>query len=172
MANVKNILIYGYGNPARQDDGLGQALIEIAEQWLKTTRMEQVTLDSNYQLQVEDVANIHDKELVVFVDASMEQIGDYHMEPVVPDPQASFTMHSVSPGYILALCQKVYGEHPQAYLLHIRGYEWDLTESLTPAARLNLEKAWEALKEIICNPDLLSETECRNTPSTATANRP
>lgn len=162
MTNSKNILIYGYGNPGRQDDGLGPALVAFVDEWLKEERMEHVTVDSNYQLQVEDVTLIHDKGFVIFVDASMdESVRDIKLERIKADPQSTFSMHAVSPQYILALCTKMYGQHPPAWLLHIRGYEWEFNHDLTRPARQNMGKGCETLREIIRNPDILLTKDLR-----------
>lgn len=159
MAESPKILIYGYGNPGRRDDGLGKALIDIAERWSEENSLNHLTLDANYQLQVEDVTLMQDKDLVIFVDASMENHnGGYHFEKIKPEPQANFTMHSVSPGFIIALYRQMYGEHPPSFLLHINGYEWDIGETISPAAKKNLERAWKALKDIIADPGRLTET--------------
>ncbi len=156
MKHDYNILIYGYGNPGRQDDGLGDALIGRLENWPDLNGYEQVTVDVNYQLQVEDAILLQDKDLVIFVDASMaEEVEDIAIEPVEVDHRASFTMHAISPGYLLAMCRKMYGNHPPAYILHIRGYEWGINEPITDAARENLDKAWNLLKEIIREPEKL-----------------
>ena len=44
------ILVYGYGNPGRQDDGLGIFLAEEVEK----RNLLSVTVDTNYQLNAED----------------------------------------------------------------------------------------------------------------------
>ncbi len=158
MTNKQQILIYGYGNPGRQDDGLGSLLIEKAEKWVDKSNLSNITLDVNFQLQVEDVTIMQDKDLILFVDASMDEtVSEFKMVPVQADPRATFTMHAVSPEYLLALCRKVYGKNPPAYLLHIRGYEWNLDESLTPSARQNLENAWSWLRDILSDPEKLEE---------------
>lgn len=156
MRDIGNIFIYGYGNPGRQDDGLGNALVEKVEDWLTKKQFNHISLDSNYQLNVEDAAEIYDKDLVIFADASIEEhIKNFEITRVSPSAEVNFTMHTVSPGYVLNLCQTIYGYHPPAYLLHIRGYEWEMKESLSEQAQQNLNKAFDNLKEIISNPELL-----------------
>lgn len=158
MTDRRRMLIYGYGNPGRQDDGLGKALIDLAESRLPKEYLENITLDVGYQLQVEDVILLKEHDLVIFVDASMdEKIGDFGIDAVSADGKTTFTMHSVSPGFIIALYESMYGKSPPAYLLQIRGYEWEMEESLSPGAQKNLAKAWAALREIIRNPDLLTD---------------
>ena len=156
MADNRRMLIYGYGNPGRQDDGLGKALIELAEEWVQKEDLENISFDVGYQLLVEDVTLIENKDLIIFVDASMdERIVDFDLAAVEADDKETFTMHQVSPGFILALYETLYGPAPPSYLLQIRGYEWEMEESLSPGAEENLQKAWKALRQILRDPDRL-----------------
>ncbi len=167
MTDRRRMLIYGYGNPGRQDDGLGKALIDLVESQIPKEYLEYITLETGYQLQVEDVTIIIEHDLILFVDASMDdKIKDFDIDIVTADEKATFTMHSVSPGFILALYETLYGNPPPAYLLQIRGYEWEMEEILSPGAQKNLGKAWSALREIIKNPDLLTDDNFRNTITT------
>jgi len=63
-------LVYGYGNPGRQDDALGILLAERVERWLTMHPVEGVVTDSNYQLNIEDAATIAAFDRVIFADAS------------------------------------------------------------------------------------------------------
>lgn len=149
--NKNNILLYGYGNPGRQDDGLGPAFIDTIETRLQELNIKGVELDSNYQLNIEDAANIADKDLVIFIDASVEDISDFYMTKVKPSAEASFTMHAASPAFILDLCQRIYQKTPETWLLHIKGYEWEMKEALTEKAVQNLEKAIVYILDILKN---------------------
>jgi hydrogenase maturation protease len=154
LTDRKNILIYAYGNPGRQDDGLANALIEALEPWISDNGMDHVELESNYQLNIEDAHNIKDRNVVVFVDASVEDIKDYHFGKVEPsEGHSEFTTHAASPAYVLALCNKLYDSHPETYLLQIRGYEWEFREGLSAGASQNLEAALDFLKRKIFNGD-------------------
>jgi hydrogenase maturation protease len=154
LLSKKRILIYAFGNPGRQDDGLGNRFVEELEPWLKENGHDQVTTESNYQLNIEDADNIKDMDIVVFVDASTEDIGDYHLGLVEPsEGRSEFTMHAASPAYILALCIKLYQKHPETYLLQIRGYEWEFLEKLSPRAEQNLSQALGFIKERIARED-------------------
>lgn len=158
MADNKNILIYAYGNPGRQDDGLGNKMIELLEKWREENRKDQVYLDSNYQLNVEDATEMHNKDLVLFVDASMEDsIQDFAITKVKPSDKMEFSMHATSPGYLLYLCEYMYKSCPPTYLLHIKGYSWEFNEPATAAAMDNLYKAYEHLVNLIEN-EHISET--------------
>jgi hydrogenase maturation protease len=153
----KRILIYAFGNPGRQDDGLGNRLVEELEPWLHEQGFAHVTTESNYQLNIEDADNIKDRDIVVFVDASIEDINDFHLGIVEPsEGRSEFTMHAASPAYILALCIKLYQKHPETYLLQIRGYEWEFLEKLSSRAEQNLALAMGFIRERISKEDFRS----------------
>lgn len=148
---MAKILVYGYGNPGRQDDGLGAALVQQLENWLVMLPEIDVDTDCNYQLNIEDAAAIADRDLVIFVDASTDEtIPAYRMAAVNPsDARVEFTMHAVSPAFVLDLCRKIHGSCPKTWLLQIRGYTWDFEERLSAEAQHNLALALEHLKEFL-----------------------
>lgn len=152
MTNSLKILVYGYGNPGRKDDGLGSFLADRIEKWIHTNRMTDIHVDSNYQLNIEDACNIKDYDIVIFADASIEDIEHFRIESVTPSGKVSFHTHSVSPGFVLDLCHRLFNKDPLAFLLHIRGYEFSMEESLSHQAMINLEMAFELLTEILMNP--------------------
>ena len=143
------ILIYGYGNPGRQDDGLGVMLAEELEKWSLENGLTHIHVDSNYQLNLEDAAEIANYNVVIFADASKEDIPHFSFEPLTPSEKVEFTMHAVSPAFILHLCRQVFNCEPEAYLLHIRGHEWEFMDSITDFARDNLNGACEYVKKFI-----------------------
>lgn len=144
-------LIYGYGNPGRQDDGIGARFTEKINKWIEENDITDVYTDTNYQLNIEDAAIIADYAKVIFVDASVvEDVDAYKLEEVVPnDATIEFTMHAVSTSFVLDLCQKIYGKTPLTYVLHIKAYEFDFKEELTDKAHENLNKAFHYLTEIL-----------------------
>ena len=146
MDAKKRVLIYGYGNPGRQDDALGNEMIIKIQAWIDEHGLGCMSTDSNYQLNIEDADNISDWDIVVFVDASREDIHEYKfcdLEPI--EDKVEFTMHAVSPSYVLHLSQKLFNKQPEAYILGIKGYEWELEEGLSANAKLNLEQAFQFL---------------------------
>ncbi|MFP4065180.1 MAG: hydrogenase maturation protease [Bacteroidales bacterium] len=148
---MQKILIYGYGNPGRQDDGLGARFIELFDQWLRERKLSHISTDCNYQLNIEDAAVIADYDVVIFVDASVvEELEDYKLETVVPDDATiEFTMHAVSVSYVVDLCRKIYNKSPEAYVLHIKGYAYDFKEELTPEAEENMYAAFDHMKDFV-----------------------
>jgi hydrogenase maturation protease len=140
---VKKILVYGYGNPGRQDDGLGCLFAQRVEDWAKDRDLENIRVESNYQLNIEDAAEIAGEDLVIFADASLEPEGPFLFEELLPNGEVEFTMHAVHPAFVLHLCESIYDKRPEAYLLHLRGVEWEFREGLSEEAEKNLEAAFE-----------------------------
>ncbi len=149
------ILIYGYGNPGRQDDGLGIALTQRLEAWVSERQIIGVEFDNNYQLNIEDAAAIAQKDLVIFADASEENIEDFCLSKVDGSTNVSFTTHAASPGYIVQLCKELFQKEPLVLLMHIKGYEWAFKEGLSARARENLDKALEYMQTLLGGPENL-----------------
>ncbi len=147
MEQKKRVLIYGYGNPGRQDDGIGNEMVDMIQNWIKAHHLTCMQTDSNYQLNIEDAEKISDWDIVVFVDATQEpRINEYKFNAVEPsEAQVEFTMHAVSPAYVVHLANKLFNKTPETYVLAIKGYEYELKEGLTANARLNLEQAFQFL---------------------------
>lgn len=107
--------------------------------------------DSNYQLNIEDAEAIASKDVVVFVDASTEDIEDFILTEVTGESDVSFTTHAASPGYIVKLCSDLFGKCPPVFLLHIKGYQWEFREGISEKAEINLQKAFEFMKDYLIN---------------------
>lgn len=149
MNHKLKILIIGYGNPGRQDDGLGVLLVDELHKWANEAQLDCIYTDSNYQLNLEDAATISDFQLVVFADASKEDIAHYAFVELEPSPHADFIMHAVSPSFILHICEQIFHRRPEVFLLHIKGYEWEFMARPTDKAISNLNMAIDFIKDYI-----------------------
>jgi hydrogenase maturation protease len=135
------LLVYGVGNPGRQDDGVGPMLVErLAEAGAEGD----VTFECGYQLAPEDALLVSRHACVLFVDATAapDAQAPYACSPIKPASEVSFTSHALSPGALLTLCLRLYGKAPLAFALAIPAYEFDVNADLTPLTAANLEAAW------------------------------
>jgi len=131
-------LLIGYGNPGRLDDGLGPALAEAVEK----LKLPGLAVEANYQLVVEDAADFGEYDVVVFADADVGGPEPFWVQRIEPGGEMSFSTHSVQPKQLLALARKLFKAEPAAYVLGIRGYEFnEFGERLSPRARENLDAA-------------------------------
>jgi hydrogenase maturation protease len=143
---MASTLLIGYGNPGRLDDGLGPACAKAVE----ALGLPGVTVEANYQLNVEDAAQLAEHDVVVFVDASVSAREPFEIETIEPAGRISFTTHSVEPGSLLTMARDLYGEVPRAYMVAIRGYEFnEFEERLSERATENLSAAVRFLAETI-----------------------
>jgi hydrogenase maturation protease len=148
MSRLSRILVLGYGNPGRQDDGLGPALANAvaAAEWPNVTAYE------NYQLNIEDAIEVAAHDVVWFVDAARKGPEPYAVSRLSPSPGIEFTSHIVRPEVVLAIAEHYYGRSPPAFLLGIRGYEFAFLDRMTPAAADNMQAALAMLGERIHAP--------------------
>tara|TARA_R110002072_G_scaffold28229_3_gene90831 strand:- start:1448 stop:1903 length:456 start_codon:yes stop_codon:yes gene_type:complete len=131
-------IIIGYGNPGRQDDGLGPAFIDSFQSKTNHT----IKLQSNYQLTVEDALEIGNYEQVIFVDASIDCQAPFLLEEISETNDTGFGSHSLTPQALIQLSNTLYQHFPKSYILAIRGYEFDqFEEKISDTANENLNLA-------------------------------
>lgn len=133
-----SVLVVGFGNPAREDDGLGPAAAEMVEK----AGIPNVSVDIDYQLSVEHASDIAKCETVVFVDASVDADEPFVFKRISGKATESFSSHSVSPEQVLGLAENLFQAGPKGYILGIRGYSFEMfVEQMTDRARDNLRIA-------------------------------
>jgi len=125
--------------------------VKKLEDWSIETGLKGLSFDSNYQLNIEDADAIAEKDIVIFADASTEEIEDFILTEVTGERDVSFTTHAASPGYIVKLCGEIFNKFPKVYLLHIKGYQWEFKEGLSDRAESNLRRAVDFIKEYLVN---------------------
>jgi len=142
----KKILVIGYGNPARADDGLGPAIADS----LEYKNLPGVTVDANYQLAVEDSAQVAEHDVVIFADASVNCAEPFTFEPLQAKEGGSFSSHSVEPYEIVKLAQELFHSKAKCFTLAVRGYEFEKFGSpLSEKAKTNLKEAVDFLEKMI-----------------------
>jgi hydrogenase maturation protease len=141
---MSEILIYGIGNPGRQDDSIGVMFARRMEDWATGNNLN-IDIEYNFQLNIEDAARISNNKMVIFADASKENIENFCLTRIKPKAIDISLSHSVSPESVLFLCDELFHVMPNAYIVHIKGYEWEFGEPVTNKALKNIELA---LKEI------------------------
>lgn len=131
-----DVLLIGFGNPGRLDDGLGPALAGIVEEM----NLPGVTVEADYQLTVEDAAGVARHDVVVFADADVGGAEPFWVKRIHPEATSlSFSSHSVGPQAVLSLAKELFHAEPEGYILGIRGYVFDeFGEKLSPKAKANL----------------------------------
>ncbi len=111
------ILVIGYGNLLRSDDGVGQHVArEIeAQHWRNVTSL------AVHQLTPELATVIRDASHVFFVDARLDHAGGVQSVPLEPSTELSSGAgaHASSPADLLALTKALFGRCPPATLIAV-----------------------------------------------------
>ncbi len=146
-SNHKNTVIFGIGNSARQDDGLGWAFLDE----LQKNKKINAEFHYCYQLNIEDAETVAAAEKVIFADAYAGNDLDEgcKIEKCKTDGEISYTTHALDPQAVLALSENVYGKKPEAYIIKIKGYKWELKEGISRSAKRNLSEAVNCIFEIL-----------------------
>jgi hydrogenase maturation protease len=139
----RTVLVIGYGNPGRRDDGLGPALAAA----VAAIGLDTVSVDSDYQLQVELAADIARHDVVVFADAHVSCDDPFVFYRLRPSADIIVSSHRVSPATLLALARHSFDACPAGYVLGIRGHEFnEFGEWLSAKASANLAAAIEFIQ--------------------------
>ena len=146
------LLIFAYGNPSRGDDALGPLLIEH----LQILNLKNIEILTDFQLQVEHAYDLQGRERVLFIDASVSCESPYTFSRLFAQKDPSYTTHVMSPMAVMHVYQELYGDPPPSYLLQVRGESFELGESLSPQAEVNLQSSLDLLRRL-CSESNLQE---------------
>jgi len=151
VTTTKPILIFAYGNPGRGDDALGPLLLEAMEQHQPPL----AECQTDMQLQVEHVTDLEGRALILFFDADVSCAAPFAFAALRAKKDDSYTSHAMTPHALLHAFRQVYGKDaPPAFLLRIRGYDFELGEPLSPPATANLAAAVELVKSLVSTADI------------------
>ena len=147
------ILVFAIGNESRGDDALAPLLLRSLEGSVDAAG--RVELIEDYQLQVEHVTDLLDRSVVLFVDADVSCAEPLHFSEIAAEKDSSYTSHVMTPFALLHTYRQVYGtDAPPAFLLRIRGYDFELGNPLSDKAVANLEAAIKLIRALCADGDL------------------
>jgi hydrogenase maturation protease len=137
-ADTLPLLVFGWGNPSRGDDALGPLFVDA----VAALALPDVECLTDFQLQIEHALDLKGRQRILFVDASATAEAPFHVGPVAALRDASFTSHAMSPNAVLQTYVDVEkAEPPPAWLLAIRGVDFELGSPLSEEADRHLAKA-------------------------------
>jgi hydrogenase maturation protease len=150
---MEKILIIGYGNPDREDDGVAWHILQGLAKHLGRTaldpesgELEQFDQSPDLlfvlQLTPELAELITNYDHVCFVDA---HTGDYseklRFEPIDAEFQTSPFTHHMTPQTCLMLAKTLYGRAPQGIVVSARGHQFGFSHTLSIETALLAEEA-------------------------------
>jgi len=143
---MAQVLIVGYGNPLRCDDGLGWSAAEGLSRSLPLSGIEIVVC---HQLTPELADSLSSVDIAFFIDAAHHgQPGEVSCEPVTLQP-GIIRSHQLSPSHLLALAQQLYGATPRAFTVSLCGESFEHGATLSSTVEAALPKVIALLEGMI-----------------------
>jgi len=145
---MSRILVIGYGNPLRGDDGFG---VYVAERLHHEGVGEQVTLITRHLLTPELAEDLSEAEFVLFIAVSSSSpYGAQICRRIRPGLSVVQSFASgLSPESLLSCTQAVYDHLPQGLLVEVGSSRFDQGACLSPEIAGLVEPAAEVVQAII-----------------------
>jgi len=138
------LLVIGYGNTLRRDDGVGPRVAAAVE----GLRLPGVLTMACPQLTPEVADPLSRAGAAVFVDASVERRGAVRLRRLDPSGSSQILAHAADPRVLLALARDAFGRAPKAWMLTIPARELGFGERLSRPAALGLRDAVRAVRAL------------------------
>jgi hydrogenase maturation protease len=140
------LVVFGWGNDARGDDGLGPLLLQRVTRaaWPEVSAIE------DFQLQIEHALDLEGADLALFLDAGKDTPAPFTFAEIKPALAATPTTHALAPEAVLDVHARALGRPPPpAFMLCIRGERFELGQGLSTEASERLEAAWAFVRDLM-----------------------
>ncbi len=142
--STHGLLVIGYGNDLRGDDGVGPKVIAALEE-LKLPGVQTLAC---HQLAPEMAEPVSRHARVVFVDAAVDAPREVQLRPLEPAASTQLMAHAADPRILLALARDVFGRCPPAWLLTVPAEKLGFSEELSPLAQRGLARAVDEIRRL------------------------
>jgi hydrogenase maturation protease len=148
---TRHVLVVGYGNTLRRDDGVGWRLAARLD---ADPRLAGVAVIQRHQLTPDLALDMSTAELVVLVDADDGLApGTIAIGAVQPDPTAQTRWsHHTDPATLLALTEQLYGRTPRVVVVRCGVQSLDVGDELTPGVEAAVPLVIDAIVELVRSP--------------------
>lgn len=143
-AQTTRLLVIGYGNELRGDDGVGVRLAEALERM----KLPSVRVIACRQLTPELAEPVSQAREAVFVDASLESSAELALRPLEPASTGQIMAHAADPRTLLALARDLFGHCPSARWLTIPIENTEFGDHLSPLAKRGLARAIQKIERL------------------------
>jgi len=144
------ILLLGYGNSLRGDDGVGHILAGLLQERLQLEWQTPLRVHTDHQLTPELVSEMAEADVVIFLDAREgDGIGRVVCEIVQTDAQTGLLTHNVTPAGLLSAAREYYGVTPHGLLVSVVGASFDYSDQLSPELSSLLPVILDEVEQLI-----------------------
>src|SRR5579859_7615091 len=138
------LLVIGYGNTLRSDDGVGPKVVEA----VAALNLPDVRTLSCDLLTPELADPISRADAVVFVDAAIDAPREVQFRPLDPADSSQIMAHAADPRTMLALARDVFGHAPRAWWLTIPVENMGIGEGFSHLAQSGIANAVVKIQEL------------------------
>jgi hydrogenase maturation protease len=138
------LLVIGYGNTLRRDDGVGPRVADMVED----LRLAGVRTISCPQLTPELADPLSQAGAAVFVDVAADPADRVRMRRLDASGSSQVLAHASDPQTLLALSRDVFGRAPDAWMLTVPAEDLAFGEQLSPTARRGVAGAVRAIRAL------------------------
>lgn len=149
-----HILIIGYGNTLRGDDGVGPKVAEAVE----ALQLPGVRTLICQQLSPEHADPISQAQLVIFVDAAVDAPNEVQLRTLKPNESSQLMAHAADPRTMLALARDVFGHAPEAWWLTIPAVKLGFGSDLSPETEAGCRAAIRHIQSLARHSALVEES--------------
>jgi hydrogenase maturation protease len=139
---LRKLLILGYGNPDREDDGVAWHILRALTIKLglpspgsyedEFPESAQIEFAFHLQLTPEMAEEVASYPYVCFIDAHTGNIPEpVRLIDVDSEFQRSPFTHHLTPQSLMSMCESIYGKRPEAALLSVLGHRFLFTRELS-----------------------------------------
>jgi hydrogenase maturation protease len=145
------VLIVGYGNPLRSDDGIGWHAARLLD---TDPRLDGARILARHQLTPELAADVSRASLVVLVDAAAKgDPGSVAVRQIGSPPPTPITWsHHLTPETLAGLADALYGAVPPIVLVSVAAESFAEGDSLSGALQQALPEVVEVVAGVVSQP--------------------
>jgi hydrogenase maturation protease len=150
---IPPILVLGYGNTLRSDDGVGYRVAAAVHSW----HLPDVEGYPCHQLTPDLAAEIAPRQRVIFVDARVADAGDagqiqWQLVQPVAATDAPISTHAATPAALMALARSLYHSQAIAHQLTIPAVNFAFGETLSAVTTQAEQQALRSIRELCSQP--------------------
>jgi hydrogenase maturation protease len=138
------LLVIGYGNSLRRDDGVGPRVAEAVE----ALQLPGVRTLVCQLLTPEHADPIARARRVIFVDAAVDEMDGVKFRQLEPGETSQLMAHAADPRTLLALARDVFGRAPEAWWLTIPAVKLGFGTDYSPETEAGFQTAVTEIRRL------------------------
>jgi hydrogenase maturation protease len=143
IAPATELLVIGYGNSLRGDDGVGPRVAEAIE----ASQLPGVRVLVSQQLSPEQADLVARARRVIFVDAAVDDTSSVKFRQLEPGQTTQLMAHAADPRTLLALARDVFGRAPEAWWLTIPAMNLGFGQDFSPETEAGFHAAVRQIRK-------------------------